>query len=84
MSDRANSPSELQKTIDVHADYWPFNGQPRARERYLAMRLEDDIDRAKRGRDPQCVWDAEGLWDALHVVARHVREFEEAAAEVGG
>ncbi len=62
----------LKGSISVCPDYWPFNGQPQAHEKYWRMRLAQDIERASRGRDPQCVW-ADELYDALHVVAKEVR-----------
>ncbi len=63
----------LKGSITVRPDYGPFNGQPKASEKYWQMRLDDDIERASRGRDPQCVW-ADELYDALHAVAKAVRD----------
>lgn len=64
---------QLVGSITVVPDYGPFTGQPKAEDKYWQMRLGDDIDRARRGRDPQCVW-ADELYDALHAVAKAVRE----------
>ena len=68
-------------TIKVIADYSPFNGEPKAREKYLAMRLQEDIQRAARGRDPQVLWNDHNLWDALELIAKTVREMKRATEE---
>ncbi len=72
---------KLPETIYIYPDYWPFNGQERALEKYLVMRLQDDIARAFRGKDPQVVWEEDALYDALHLVADRVREKMKAAEE---
>ncbi len=66
-----------RESIKVFADYSPFTGQPKAKEKYLEMRLQEDIKRAARGRDPTCVWEGD-LYGALHAVAKAVRERKKA------
>ncbi len=70
----------MTKSVRVYPHYGPFQGQPQACEKYLAKRLQDDIKRAARGRDPQVIWDGD-LFGALHTVAKSVRERERAITE---
>lgn len=72
-----------KKSITVFPYYGPFENQPKARAKYLEMRLQDDIRRAARGRDPQVVWEGD-LYGALHLVAKSVRERKKAITEEEG